>query len=70
LAARTAARRLRVRRHIPTQPEDFSNAIALDPKNISALAERGNCDAQQRKNDFALADIRAVLALDPHNGSC
>jgi tetratricopeptide (TPR) repeat protein len=48
--------------------EDFSKVIALDPKNVRALAERASCYAQMHKNDLALADIQTALALDPRNG--
>jgi tetratricopeptide (TPR) repeat protein len=46
---------------------DFSHAIALDPKNVTALADRGIAYAWKKDAAAAAKDLDAAAAIDPHN---
>lgn len=44
--------------------EAFDDMLALDPKDPYALASRGHLRAQRGERQGAIADLRAVLAVD------
>lgn len=44
---------------------DYTEAIKLDPKNKTALNNRGSIYLEKRTFDKALADYEAALAIDP-----
>jgi len=46
---------------------DFSQAIRLDPNNITTYRERGSAYADKGDYDNAIADYNQVIRLDPDN---
>ena len=48
---------------------DYTTAIALNPANVSALADRADLLEKTGHVEEALADYTAALALDPSRGS-
>lgn len=46
---------------------NFSKAVECDPKDASALANRGNIFFDRNQNQEALADYNKALAIDPNN---
>ncbi len=46
---------------------DFTKAIALEPKNVWALADRGLAHASKGEATAAAADLDAAAAIDPAN---
>jgi tetratricopeptide (TPR) repeat protein len=44
---------------------NFSNAIALDPKNVEAYRGRGKAYGARNKHDKGIEDLNQVIALEP-----
>jgi tetratricopeptide (TPR) repeat protein len=48
---------------------DFSKAIEMDPKAITAYDERGKLYSELKQYDLALADFTYVITYDPNDGT-
>jgi tetratricopeptide (TPR) repeat protein len=49
--------------------EDFTQALALDPKFVNAYIRRGMVQQELKNADAAIADYNKVLEIDPGNTS-
>ena len=55
------------RRQLPLAIKDFDSALALDPKNVWALADRGIARVWAMDTEAANRDLDAAFAIDPKN---